>query len=113
MWFSAEPRRQAGTKGFDFFVGQSRRLAVERYKTRDARNLQNHQAITQRQPHEDVAGKKRQLQLHAPILPATHGVIEWKKILNGSLQELLRYTLFVVRTSVGNIPVGLHKLHRQ
>src|SRR6266550_499876 len=111
MWFGAELRHQAGTKGFDFFVGKSRRLAIERNEPGDAGNLKNHQTIAQRQTHEDVARKKRQLQLHAPVLPATHGVIEWKKMLDGSLQKLLRHSLFVVCTGVGNIPARLHKLH--
>src|SRR6266571_926929 len=113
MWFGAELRRQAGAKGFDLIVRQSRRLAVKTDKPRDSGNLQDFQAVAQRKPHKDVTRKKRHLQFHAPILPAAHAVIERQKMLNGPFEKLLRHTLFVVRAGVGNVPAGLHKLDRQ
>src|SRR6266566_3925290 len=113
MRFCAELRRQASSKGFNLMVWKSCRPTVETDEPRDARNLQNFQAVPQRQPHKYVTREKRQLQFHPPVLPAAHAVIQRQKILHGSFEELLGHALFMVRASVGNIPAGLHKLRRQ
>src|SRR5437762_5192970 len=113
MGFGAELLHQARAKGFDFSVRKRGGLAVETDKPRDPRNLQDFQAIAQRQTHKHVTRKQRQLQLHAPVLPAPHAVIEWQKVLDGPFEELLRYTLFVVGAGVCNIPVRLRKRHLQ
>src|SRR6266446_8129655 len=63
--------------------------------------------------YKDVAWEERQLQSHTPILPSTHGFIQWQVSLDGALAQLLQNALFVVRARLHGVPAQLNVLSRQ
>src|SRR5437660_1838034 len=58
-------------------------------------------------PHKNISGEQRQLQLFSPILPASNAFVQRQEAVNAISQHLLCNTLFMTRSGVGGVPARL------
>lgn len=105
--FKAMSVDQAQLEACDFLVAQGSRLAIESHQACHAGDLQNLQAVAEREPHKYVARKKSQAQPHAAILPAMNCFVERQECFDRPLLEMVPHPFFMLGASVCCVPVRL------
>jgi hypothetical protein len=110
MRLRAKLAAEATAQSFNFPLGKGGGHIVESDETHHAGNFQDAEALEQSNTHENVTGKKRELQMDAPILPAAHGFVCGKKMFHAPLDEVFGDTLFAVGAGVSGIPARFEKV---
>jgi hypothetical protein len=100
-------------KGFDLLIRQGRWLGPRANDVNYAGNPQHTQPVLERQVHEDVAGKQRQFDFFATILPTMHGTINREKATNLTLFYLCHHVPFMSCPGVNRVPLFLYVLFRE
>src|ERR1700675_2310966 len=90
MRLGAKLPRPALAQSFHLIVGKRGGRPATSHQAGNAGYLKNAQAVSQREPHKNVAREQRHLQLHPAIFPSPHAVIERQKVLHPPLVEKLR-----------------------
>src|SRR5581483_6102949 len=93
-------------EGFNFALGEGGYFSVETHNLYRAGHLQHRYFLLLLDSHEDIAGKKRKLDLFSPVFPAMPATVERQKGFNAALFKLFGDDLFVARVRIKRIPVS-------
>jgi hypothetical protein len=105
IWKRFRHRRGCQTlKIFDLTVQDRDRFSLKADEVHHARKTQQFKFSLDRDLHEDIAGKQRELKALPAILPAPHRSIEWNQGPDSALLELVRDVFLVTRSRIRHEP---------
>src|SRR5205085_11463463 len=82
VWLGTQALAKPRTQNPHFLVWKRSGLAIEANQPNDTWDLQHANPVAEGNTHENVTGKERQFQVHAPIFPAADLAINWEEVFD-------------------------------